>query len=249
MVATGKPGESVAHLREAELLANRLGDRQRLGRVFTLSTNTHYLLGQYDEAMAAARRALSIAAELHDVKLEATANLFIGQIYYQQGDLAVAAALVRQIVDHGVPGQHLGVAGLTVAARLILCWCLAKLGRFDDSLSAADEAVSVAGERGRPSSLVVAYLGLIIPYLYRGDVPEAIAVGEQAVALCEKIEAPVLLPMIQSQLGHAYMLADRGAEALPLSEAGERGFVANGVMADMRFWLQRAETEWRGWVL
>jgi len=238
MVATGRPGESVAHLREAELLAERLGDRRRLGRVFTLSTNSHYLLGHYDEARAAARRALTIAAELHDVKLEATANLFIGQIYYQQGDLAAAAAQVRPIVDHGLPGQHLGVAGLTVAARLILCWCLAKHGRFDDSLSAAHEAVSMARKRGRPSSLVAAYLGVIIPYLYKGDVAEAIAVGEQAVALCEKIEAPVLLPMIQSQLGHAYMLADRGAEALPLSEAGERGFVANGVMAGYSIMLR-----------
>jgi DNA-binding SARP family transcriptional activator/tetratricopeptide (TPR) repeat protein len=238
MVATGRPAESVAHLREAERLAEGLGDRQRLGRVFTLSTNSHYLLGQYDEAMAAARRALSIAAELHDAKLEATANLFIGQIYYQQGNLAAAAALVRQVLDYGVPGQALGVAGLTVAARLILCWCLAKLGRFDDSLIAAHEAVSVARERSRPSSLVAAHLGLIIPYLYKGDVPEAIAVGEQAVALCEKIEAPVLLPMIQSQLGHAYMLADRGAEALPLSEAGERGFVAHGVMAGYSIMLR-----------
>jgi tetratricopeptide (TPR) repeat protein len=231
MVATGKLADGVEHLREAEALAERSGDRRRLGRVFTLSTNTHYLLGHYDEAMAAARRALGIAAELRDERLEATANLFVAQIYYQQGELIEAAALLRRIVDHSVPGQHLGVAGLTVATRLILCWCLAKLGRFDESLASAREAVDLARERGRPSSLVAAYLGLIIPHLYRGDVPEAIAVGEKAVALCERIEAPVLLPMIQSQLGHAYMLADRAAEALPLSEAGERGFVANGIMA------------------
>jgi len=231
MVATGRLEESVQHLGEAGILAERLGDRGRLGRVFTLSTNSHYLLGHYDEAMAAARRALAIATELRDERLEATANLFVGQIYYQQGELTAATALLRRVVDHSAPGQRLGVAGLTVAARLILCWCLAKLGRFDESIASAREAEDLARERGRPSSLVAAYLGLIIPHLYKGDVPEAIAVGEKAVALCETIEAPVLLPMIQSQLGHAYMLADRIAEALPLSEAGERGFVANGIRA------------------
>jgi DNA-binding SARP family transcriptional activator len=238
MVATGKLGESVEQLREAEILAERLGDRQRLGRVFTLSTNSHYLLGHYDAAMAAARRGLAIAAELRDERLEATANLFVGQIYYQQGDLTAAAALLRRLGNHGVPGHHLGVAGLTVAAQLILCWCFAKLGRFDESLAAAQKALGVAKERSRPSSLVAAYLGLIITYLYKGDVPEAVAVGEQAVAVCERIEAPVLLPMVQSQLGHAYMLADRGAEALPLSEAGERGFVTNGVKAGYSIMLR-----------
>lgn len=81
-------------------------------------------------------------------------------------------------------------------------------------------------------------VGLMIPYLIKGEVTEAIAVGEQAVALCEKVDAPILLPMIRSQLGHAYMLANRGAEALPLSEAGEQGFVVNGVMAGYSIMLR-----------
>lgn len=231
MVAAGKLADSVEHLRRAETLALRLGDRQRLGRVLTLSINSHYLLGSYGEAMAAARRALSIAAELRDERLEATANLFVGQIHFQQGEITAGAELLRGVVDRGGTGEDLGVAGLRVAARLVLSWCLTKLGRFDESVAYAQEAVDLARERGRPTSLVAAYLGLMIPYLYRGDRPEAIGLGEQAVALCEQVEAPVLLPMIQSQLGHGYMLADRAAEALHFSEAAERGWAANGVVA------------------
>lgn len=230
-VAAGKLADSLEHLRLAETLALRLGDRQRLARVLTLSINSHYLLAHYHEAMAAARRALAIAADLQDVRLEATANLFVGQIHFQQGEMTAGAQLLRRVVDCPGMGEDLGVAGLRVAARLVLSWCLTKLGRLDESFAYAQEAVHLAQERDRPTSLVAAYLGLMIPYLYRGDGAKAIALGEQAVAICQRVEAPVLLPMIQSQLGHAYMLADRGAEALHFSEAAERGWAANGVVA------------------
>jgi tetratricopeptide (TPR) repeat protein len=230
MVAAGKLHESVEHLRIAEVLAEQLGDRQRLGRVFTLSTNTHYLLGNYDQALASARRALAIAAELGDEGLAATVNLFVGQIYYPLGDLTAATELLQRAVDHSVPGQRLGVAGRTIAARLILCWCLSSLGRFDDGVVCGREAMQAASGSGRPSSLVAAYLGLVIPYAYSGAFREAIELGEQALALCETIEAPLLLPMVQAQLGHAYMLACRGPDAVRLSEAAVRGFEAIGVV-------------------
>jgi tetratricopeptide (TPR) repeat protein len=194
----------------AELLAGQLGDRERLCRVLTLSTNTRYLLGNYDHALTSARRALAIAAELGDEGLAATVNLFVGQIYYPLGELTAATELLQRALDHGAPGQRLGVAGRTVAARLILCWCLSSLGRFDEGVVCGREARDVAKGSGRPSSLVAAYLGLVIPYAYRGEFREAVELGEQALALCETIEAPLLLPMVQAQLGHAYMLAGRG---------------------------------------
>jgi len=230
MVAAGRLRDSVEHLRSAELLAGQLGDRGHLGRVFMLSTNTHYLLGNYDEALASARRALTIATELGDDGLAATVNLFVGQIYYPLGELTAATELLQRAVHHGAPGQRLGVAGRTVAARLILCWCLSSLGRFDEGVVCGREAMGVAKASGRSSSLVAAYLGLVIPYAYSGEFPEAIELGEQALELCETIDAALLLPMVQAQLGHAYMLAGRGPDAVRLSEAAVRGFEAIGVV-------------------
>jgi hypothetical protein len=86
----------------------------------------------------------------------------------------------------------------------------------------------------------------MIPYLYRGDGPEAIGLGEQAVVLCQRVEAPVLLPMIQSQLGHAYMLAGLGKLFLRTDRpdrAREHLETAHAMYRDMkmRFWLEKAE--------
>jgi tetratricopeptide (TPR) repeat protein len=95
MVAAGRLRESVDHLRSAEALAEQLGDRGRLGRVFMLSTNTHYLLGNYDQALTAARRALAIAADPGDEGLAATVNLSFAK-----------TSSVRKVIDLSAPSGH-----------------------------------------------------------------------------------------------------------------------------------------------
>ena len=72
---SGDSGRILACLREAEALAAALDDPRRLGQVSRfLSVHFHYM-GAYDQAIAAAQRALALATASGEVVLHALANL------------------------------------------------------------------------------------------------------------------------------------------------------------------------------
>jgi predicted ATPase len=62
-------GRVFAHLREAETLAETLGDQPRLGQVSALLGMSFRLMGDYDRTAASCQRALAIAETLGDVAL------------------------------------------------------------------------------------------------------------------------------------------------------------------------------------
>ena len=74
----GDFGRILACLREAEALAAALDDPRRLGQVSVLLSSHFYLMGAYDQAIAAAQRALALATASGDVVLQALANLRLG---------------------------------------------------------------------------------------------------------------------------------------------------------------------------
>jgi predicted ATPase len=60
----GEGRKMLEHLREAEALAERLGDDRRRGQVYALMTSVHSTLDELDEALATGTRALEIAGRL-----------------------------------------------------------------------------------------------------------------------------------------------------------------------------------------
>jgi len=83
---------AMANLCEAEALAVTLDDPRRLGQV-SVSLSLHfYLMGAYDQAIAAAQRALALAVASRDVTLHVLSNLHIGIACQTQGDY-------RQAID------------------------------------------------------------------------------------------------------------------------------------------------------
>jgi class 3 adenylate cyclase/tetratricopeptide (TPR) repeat protein len=225
LVASGNVVGGLEHLREAQVLAERLGDQRRLGRVLCLTANCDYLLGHYDDAIGVGERAFRIATEVGDASLEATSTLYLGQTYYLRGNPIRAISLLQKNieVDRG-PREHIGVAGIPVAARSMLCWCFASLGRFAEGIACGTEALGLAERLGRSSSVIVACLGLAIPQVWKGDHAAAIITAERALSLCEMAQTPLLRPMVETQLAYAYALAGRHVEARSNIEAGVRGF-------------------------
>jgi hypothetical protein len=65
----GEHERTLAHLHEAQALAERIGDRRRLGRATSFEVNCLLLLGQHERALAAGRRVRAVAAELGDATL------------------------------------------------------------------------------------------------------------------------------------------------------------------------------------
>jgi predicted ATPase len=86
LVPLGEVGRIFDALREAELLAEALEDRRRLGRVSTLMANGFLMVGEYDRAVTPSQRARALAADLGDFGLQVMAEFYVGQVYYARGD-------------------------------------------------------------------------------------------------------------------------------------------------------------------
>ena len=73
-----------------------LDDPRRLGQVSLFLSRHFYLMGAYDQAIAAAQRALALATASGDVVLHALANHYLGIAYQAQGDYRRAIDCFRQ---------------------------------------------------------------------------------------------------------------------------------------------------------
>ena len=107
-------GVSWRALREAEALAVALDDPRRLGQVSLFLSDHFYLMGAYDQAIAAAQRALALATAGGDVVLHALANQYLGMRLPGPGRLSSGDRLLQ--ADRGVPRG--GAAPRALRSRL-----------------------------------------------------------------------------------------------------------------------------------
>jgi class 3 adenylate cyclase/tetratricopeptide (TPR) repeat protein len=218
-------------LREAEVLAQVVDDRQRLGRVSVYMTEYFRLMSDLDHAIESGQRALALATALGDVGTQVIANFYVGSVYYDLGDYRRAmdvlgwnvASLAGDLIQ-----ERFGMTGLpSVLSRVYLSWSLAELGAFAEGVARGEEGVRIAEAADHPFSLIWAYAGIGHLFLRKGDLYHCIPALERGLALCQVWHIPTLFPTVASTLGAAYTLAGRATEALPLLEQaaskGRRG--------------------------
>jgi tetratricopeptide (TPR) repeat protein len=211
-----------AHLREAETLAERLGDHRRLGLVCAYMGWYFRVMGDYDRTIASSQRALAIAEALGDVGVQVTATYILGQVYHLLGDYCQAIELLGRNVAclegellHAYFGP--GVPP-SVSSRTSLVNCLAELGEFAEGIARSEEGVRIAEAVAHPMSFIFAYACVGRLYLHKGDVQKAIPALERALAFCQGVNFLYLFCNAASTLGTAYTRAERVAEAMPLLE-------------------------------
>jgi tetratricopeptide (TPR) repeat protein len=208
------------YLVEAETLARALGDQRRLGRALAYQTDYFRLTGDRARALETGQQAMTIAEALDDLPLRVAASTWLGQVFLAQGDYAEAIKLFRRNIDALVGDRlrdPLGMPQLpAVHSRTCLAWSLAELGRFEEGIACANEAVRIAESVDQPLARVVAGSGLGYVHLRRGEAVEAIAALEPALGLVQAWGTPLWFPTVASDLGSAYALVGRLAEALPL---------------------------------
>ena len=223
LIALGAFGAMFDHLCEAERLAASLDDHRRLGWVSAYLSNYFCNTGDQDRAVETGQRALAIAMASKDFALEVMATFFLGLPYLSLGDYRQAVHYHRKNVET-LTGEWLherfGEPGLpSVFSRAFLDWSLAELGEFAEGIVRGEEAVQIAETTvDQPFTLSHAYLGVGLLHLRKGDLPQAIAVLERSLGVCQAGDIQLLLPWVASFLGYAYALSGRLAEALPLLE-------------------------------
>jgi len=209
-------------LREAESLAQKLGDQRRLGRLSASMATWFWLVGDPDRALERGQRALVMASALDDSALEALANHRVGEAYVVLGEYRMAIDSFGRNLEkkQNMPsGGRFGMAALqSVTSRSWLAWCLGNLGEFDTGMAIAEEGIRVAEAADHPDSLAPTYSGAGHRHLMRGDLPEAISYLERSVSICQRRDFAEMYMVAASNLGLAYALSGRVDEGLDLLE-------------------------------
>jgi DNA-binding NtrC family response regulator/predicted ATPase len=212
-------------LRQAEPLAEALGDQRRLGHLAGYLSVCLRHQGHIDEALVSAQRALAIGTALGDVGLQVTANSFLGELYlWVLNDYRQAAEAYRRNVEllHGaLLRERFGTTNVqSVVARAQVARCLAELGAFADGLAYAEDALQLAETVDHPYSFACVCDGVGHFFLRQGVLSQAIHVFERALTLREAVNIPQIFRRCHVGLGAAYALSGRVTEALPLLERG-----------------------------
>jgi class 3 adenylate cyclase/tetratricopeptide (TPR) repeat protein len=235
LIALGAFGAIFDHLCVAERLAASLDDQRRLGWVSAYLSCHFCVTGDPDRAVETGQRALALAMASEDGALEVMATFFLGVLHLSLGDYRQAAHDYRKNVETLTGAwlhERCGEAGLpAIFSRAFLDWSLAELGAFAEGMVRGEEAVQIAEATvDQPFTLSHAYLGLGLLSLRKGDLPQAMAMLERSLGVCQAGDIRVILPYVASSLGYAYALSGRLTEALPLLEqAVEQSAAMNNI--------------------
>jgi tetratricopeptide (TPR) repeat protein len=210
----------LAHLHEAEALAVALNDPRRLGQVAVRLSVHGYISGAYDQAIAAAQRALAVATAVGDVVLGALAYERLGLAAQAMGDYRRAINCFAQTVTSLCEAwrhERFGQFALpAVFSRAFLAACHAELGTFAEGWTLGDEGLRIAETVAHPASLMFASWGVGLLALRHGDMPTALLQLERAVRLSHDVDLPLFFPSMAAALGAAYILSGRVTDAMAL---------------------------------
>jgi tetratricopeptide (TPR) repeat protein len=214
--------QRLPHLRAAEALAEALADHRRLTRIYYQIGQTYKQLQEFEPALAYCQRAQAITTGLGDVDLQTSVNNVMGPICVDLGDYRQAMACNQQMLTAlaGKPYDPFfhGVAQLSILARVYLVQCLSQLGEFTAGVAYGDEALQIAEAGQRPYERVSVDSRVGALYMYQGTLHMAIPMLEQAAAMSQDANIPVLYPGAAGALARAYAMAGRAADALAILE-------------------------------
>jgi tetratricopeptide (TPR) repeat protein len=226
--SVGRISEVLEHLRHAEEVARRLGDRARLGTIANHMSNQYYFVGALDDAVEAGERARGLAVELDDASLLTNALIRLAEAYSAMGELRRAIDLFARAAAE--PASALGIVGPLhpVLPLMHLAHDLAELGRFAEADARAEEAVRTAEPLDHPWSLTVACGARAGVDLLRGEFDRSIIFAMRGLDLCRTADLMFTLSGLAVMAGSACAHSGRTAEGIALLEEGVRADVAMG---------------------
>jgi tetratricopeptide (TPR) repeat protein len=210
------------HRLKAEALAAKLDDPLRTSRIALSLGMQSWLMGKLGEAVEASGRVIRIASELGNIGLLARGQDILGRALFSQGNYRQALEVVGRnlaMLVGDLEHDRFGVQGIiSVFSRHFAARSYAAMGAFEEGRACAERALAVAGDH--PHSVLSASSALAMVARERGEFQVVAATLERALALSESLDIRVWIPILASDLGYAYALSGRVAEALPLLELG-----------------------------
>jgi class 3 adenylate cyclase/tetratricopeptide (TPR) repeat protein len=212
-------------LREAETVAEALGDQRRLGLALSYLTNHFANQGDYRGAFESGERALAIATARGDDRTRAIVSVYLGRTANALGDYGRAIDLSRDAIrclDGGLTRERLGmVAFPATTSRINLAQALLERGVLAEALACARDGLRIAEEMNHPVSLVGAYATVGQVLLQRGEPATAIPVLERSADIAQSRSLRFALVVnVASSLSYSYALLRRDADAQLWLERG-----------------------------
>jgi tetratricopeptide (TPR) repeat protein len=226
--------------REAEAMAEKLGDDARMARVYTYLINYHYLKGEPELAVEYGERCLRIGESVNDPALQALARGYLGYSYHAQGHYRRAEFVLRQNVDalesawDHAEGPQTGISFVTSSGWL--AFTLAELGEFDAATTYLDRAQRAADASGHAYTHTIARTLAGLVWLRRGQLDRALPLLQRSLDACREKNLDVWRPIPSSLLGLTCILLGRLDEGLRLLEDGVTLTDALGVRAYLALW-------------
>src|SRR5215470_5264909 len=223
---------ALERLREAEALAERLGDERRRGRSYALMTNAHSLLGDVDEALVTGSQARAIAARLGDLQLRILATTYLEQAHLYRGEYQQVVELALDNLA-ALPADwvHEFLGSTTPASiydRFWLVMSLVELGRFTEAAEYHAEAMRLAEPTQHAHTLSTTHWAEATLHFRKGDWAKAHLAVEHGMAVARPANLVLHLPFqvassawLLAQLGEAKEALDLLPEAEQLIERQE----------------------------
>jgi tetratricopeptide (TPR) repeat protein len=216
----GQVRRTLQHLEIAETLATELNDRSRLGRVVSFTANCLVLLGRYEEALTTGARALEIAREIGDRRLELGTYYYIARATRLLGAYPATIAAYREAangIDDGPLDDFLILRVLPAArVRGQLAVALAEVGDFAEAEAQAAEAVRRSNAASQPDAVMWSHWGNGMVMLLRGDAREAAGIFDHLLRLCKAHDLDAYVSRIMAALGCAKARSGRVHDGLQL---------------------------------
>jgi predicted ATPase len=209
----------LAILREAEAIAEALGDAHRLGLATAHLVHALWITADIEQAFTTGQRAMGLTAPLNNARLQAFARFSLANVYFSLGQYAPAIEEYRQnvaaLIGDRIP-ENSAIVHSAVANLRWMVQSLAEIGLFTEGMLRAEEAVRFAEAIDQPYSLSNAYADAGYLCLCKGDVPKAIACYRRGVDVCERWHILQMLDGLAIGLSMAMALSGQTAEALAL---------------------------------
>jgi tetratricopeptide (TPR) repeat protein len=218
LYATGDIAGFTERIRDAQSLAETLGDRRRLATAYIHACESLRTEHEHQRAIAAGEAGLDLAIEIGDQGLQDQANFQLGLVYRWRGDHAQALTYF-EVATASVPHLRPGIAVHLVpyipglGSRVM---SLAALGRFAEAWPLAREAVRLVGAGAQPAAYPFATLGTLC--VLQGRFDEAVSHLEQALEQCRERGFQVVRATCTAALAEAFALSGRRPEALTVLE-------------------------------
>jgi class 3 adenylate cyclase/tetratricopeptide (TPR) repeat protein len=225
-------------LREAERLVGPLQSGRHACQLVTLMADTHIRLGDRQEALMMAGRAVELGQRLGDHTLSAKARNVLARAYYFGGDFRRSAELAAE----NLAGLSVGAIDETQAVPLqvqdgyVLLQSLGALGRFAEAAPHRADLIAFVDAIDHPYAICVAYHAAANLSLAQGELLEARSSYRRVIRVADT--AGILIMRAATVHAMAFVLAQLGetAEAFALVREGEELLeraVAKGLLFDL----------------